>query len=421
MKRISSLNGGLKTVVAMLLCIVATCSFSSCSHSDDDEKQPVYEADASMADSRTVLVYMVAENSLDQYANEDISEMLKGIHNARLKKGDNLVIYVDDAALPRIYCVNGADTTRTLSTLTVEKEYGEELNSSSPSMLGEVIDYVKTHHSADSYGLVLWSHGSGWTPYNTDNLTKSRSFGIDNNRNSGSDYGSQMDIYDMAEVLNKKCMFDFIFFDACFMQTIEVAYELRHCTKYLIGSPAEIPGPGADYSTMIASMFKEKDYAKLMVDTYFNTYSDDLLYGVVISAIDESALENFAAYMKSVCANNRKAFMDYESELSSLNYFDFRFYYRNNMPDFFDIKGLAQKVLSAESYAVWLSEFEKIIVDCKFTSFWYSGYSGNETVIADQCGGVSMFVPFPLRYRSFFNSQFQDKIQLMEWGKYVWE
>mgnify|MGYP003502038910 FL=1 len=89
-------------VAAMLFPVVATCSFSACA--DDDEGTPSFVSP--YADSRTVMVYMVAENSLSANVWSDVNEMLVGMKNDSLKVGDRLVIYVDDLGLPRIYVVD---------------------------------------------------------------------------------------------------------------------------------------------------------------------------------------------------------------------------------------------------------------------------------------------------------------------------
>ena len=61
--------------------------------------------------------------------------------------------------------------------------------------------------------------------------------------NSHSNSGSKMEIADVAAALDDFPRLDFILFDACFMQAVEVAYELRHVAKYIASSPAEIPNP----------------------------------------------------------------------------------------------------------------------------------------------------------------------------------
>ena len=50
-----------------------------------------------------------------------------------------------------------------------------------------------------------------------------------------------MNIEDLVTILSADAVphFDFVLFDACFMQSIEVAYALRNFTDYYIGSPTE--------------------------------------------------------------------------------------------------------------------------------------------------------------------------------------
>ena len=47
------------------------------------------------------------------------------------------------------------------------------------------------------------------------------------------------------------------------MQSVEVAYELRDCSEYFIGSPTEIPGPGAPYKAVVPEMFTETNLATI--------------------------------------------------------------------------------------------------------------------------------------------------------------
>lgn len=414
-------------VVAIFYGIAATCLFSAC-RDDDNGKIPPYNPDETMADSRTILAYMVAENSLSSFVAEDMNEMVAGMGKTNLKKGDNLILFVDDTSNPRIYHINGTDTVTSLKNLKPEKEFEEDFNSASVSKFGMIVDYMKEKYPAESYGLVMWSHASGWIPptQKSEVSSKRKAFAIDNGKNSTSNSGYQMDICEMARMLEKKCYFDFIFFDACFMQTIEVDYELRKCTRYVISSPAEIPGPGADYNTMIPAMFKAENWASIMVDTYYKRYENDYLYGVVISAVETAGLDNFASYMKSVVDMDRNSFINRNTG-GLLNYFDFLAnYYSGNMPDCFDIKGLAKGVLSDESYSIWQTEFDKIIVNCKFTPTWFSifggFYGGPLTVDAEQCGGVSMFVPITWRYNQYYGAdQFKSMVLDTQWGKYIWE
>ena len=398
----------------MFLFIVATCSFSACSK--DDGTPPIVSP---YVESRTVMVYMVAENSLNKNVWADVQEMLVGMNNDTLSANDRLVIYLDDVKLPRIYVVDKTTKITQFSELVPVMTYENDVNSSSAEQLGTFIDYVKSNYPAESYGLVMWSHASGWTPSNfsgdmySETPTKRKSFGVDNGKNTTNNNGNQMNIDDMASVLQGNA-FDFIFFDACVMQTIEVAYELRDAAKWLIASPAEIPASGANYETMTRAMFLKDDYVNQMLTVYKQEYSN--AYGIVVSAVNTEALDDYAAYMKSVVAAHRSEMLNLNIS-SMLNYIRYGSW-TTTSPDFLDMQGIMLKVLDDEEYAQWKGNTDKLIT-CVHTGRWYSGYPKSIIAIDDaQCCGMAMFIPFE-KYTYSYES-FNEKYLKTSWAKAVW-
>lgn len=414
MKKNSLFNRVYGTVATMFLFIVATCSFSACSK--DDETPPIVSP---YVESRTVMVYMVAENSLNKNVWADVQEMLVGMNNDTLSANDRLVIYLDDVKLPRIYVVDKTTKITQFSELVPVMTYENDVNSSSAEQLGTFIDYVKSNYPAESYGLVMWSHASGWTPSNfsgdmySETPTKRKSFGVDNGKNTTNNNGNQMNIDDMASVLQGNA-FDFIFFDACVMQTIEVAYELRDAAKWLIASPAEIPASGANYETMTRAMFLKDDYVNQMLTVYKQKYSN--AYGIVVSAVNTEALDDYAAYMKSVVAAHRSEMLNLNIS-SMLNYIRYGSW-TTTSPDFLDMQGIMLKVLDDEEYAQWKGNTDKLIT-CVHTGRWYSGYPKSIIAIDDaQCCGMAMFIPFE-KYTYSYES-FNEKYLKTSWAKAVW-
>ena len=414
MKKNSLFNRVYGTVATMFLFIVATCSFSACSK--DDGTPPIVSP---YVESRTVMVYMVAENSLNKNVWADVQEMLVGMNNDTLSANDRLVIYLDDVKLPRIYVVDKTTKITQFSELVPVMTYENDVNSSSAEQLGTFIDYVKSNYPAESYGLVMWSHASGWTPSNfsgdmySETPTKRKSFGVDNGKNTTNNNGNQMNIDDMASVLQGNA-FDFIFFDACVMQTIEVAYELRDAAKWLIASPAEIPASGANYETMTRAMFLKDDYVNQMLTVYKQEYSN--AYGIVVSAVNTEALDDYAAYMKSVVAAHRSEMLNLNIS-SMLNYIRYGSW-TTTSPDFLDMQGIMLKVLDDEEYAQWKGNTDKLIT-CVHTGRWYSGYPKSIIAIDDaQCCGMAMFIPFE-KYTYSYES-FNEKYLKTSWAKAVW-
>lgn len=414
-----------RTVAIMLLCVIATCWLSSCSDSDQQEEEEVLP-DSSYAPSRTVMVYMAAENDLSGAAAVDIREMIAGMKDMTLYAHDRLVIFLDDVSLPRIYVLDRNVKAFSLSELNPVKTYTDELNSASASVLSDLVDYVQTYYPADSYGLVMWSHASGWIPstYSGDTSlssdTRRRAFGLDNGKNSATRIpGNQMDIADMACALEEKGGVDFILFDACMMQCVENAYELRNAARYIVASPAEIPGPGAYYTTMVRAMFKKDAYADEMVNAYYAQYCNQgNPYGIVISAVNTEHLPAYSAYMKELLAKHKDALFSLPYN-SLLNYFrceEWGF----GSPDLFDMQGVMQQILDETEYESWLHEVSKV-VNCKHAGYWYSDNEKGKVYINEsQCCGLSMFVPRKI-YDEYVTMNYNAAFAETGWAQYVWE
>ena len=86
--------------------------------------------------------------------------MIEGATSKNLN-GGNLIVYYAPAGSPpellRIKEENGVVKKIHL------KDY-EKQNSADPDVMRSVIGEVVSQYPADSYGLVLWSHGTAWLP-----------------------------------------------------------------------------------------------------------------------------------------------------------------------------------------------------------------------------------------------------------------
>lgn len=401
--------------VARLLTIVMMAAVLFSCHKDDDPlPQP----------TRTVLVYMVAENSLVSYTTADIQEMMQGA--SQMGDGDHLVIYIDDVSTPRIYALDNQSVLTSTSQMQPVKVFSYDPNSASGETLDQVIQYTRTTYPADTYGIVFWSHGAGWI-YDTDTSDISaprrqplrRTFGVDNGQNTTSNVGPKMNIDDMAATLEQYDNTEFIMFDACFMQTIEVAYEMRNTARYLIGSPAEILAYGAPYHKIMAPLFAKPFSPENLVYTYYNYYDTYYSYGVVLSAIQTDQLDQLATTMARLIDAHSWLDTDYSD---CLNYY--RYWWNDfpqvltRMPDYFDMKGLMQKVLTVDELAQWQNAMQRAVVSCHASDNWYTaigdgGYGQVMSVNHDQCSGVAMYLPLAdYQYETFYNDY-----KKTQWGQ----
>lgn len=193
---------------------------------------------------RTVLVYMVADNTLgNTYDTQDLKEMTEAVSKDCLN-GGRLIVYHSRPGTNRGNAPQLLDITK--DGIVTLKDYPDDpsIYSVSPERIGEVIADTKRLAPADDYGLVLWSHANGWIEYADD--FRARSFGDDRSRH--------ITIGGLASAL-EGTYFSFIYFDCCLMGNIEVAYEFRHLTPQIVASPTELSVSGMPYNLNVPEFF----------------------------------------------------------------------------------------------------------------------------------------------------------------------
>ncbi|MDL2277762.1 clostripain-related cysteine peptidase [Parabacteroides sp. OttesenSCG-928-G07] len=249
---------------------------------------------------RTVLVYLIAENNLSSYSNQNIRDMLNGVTKETLNNG-NLLVYWDPSDKPPRLLKIDLDKHGKADTTTV-KVY-EEQNSASPEVVRNVINETLNNFKADSYGLVLWSHGSSWLPANYASML--RWFGQDGN--------NKMDIKELSSAIPDN-VFDFILFDACYMASIEVIYELRNKASYIIGSPVEILGNGFPYQLIIKPLFSTTLDLTGICDNFYNFYDQQ-------TGLHRSAAVSITAteYLEELTQVTREILNGKETEVHGLS------------------------------------------------------------------------------------------------------
>ncbi|MCC8174789.1 MAG: clostripain-related cysteine peptidase, partial [Odoribacter sp.] len=235
--------------------------------------------------TRTILVYMGGNSNLSSQTYQKLDALMKGWNSSF--KGNLLVFQHATGDSPRLLEVSNTGEEISLITL---RNYEEE-NSASPTTFRSIIDEMKTLYPADSYGLILFSHGSGWLP--TGTLESPRSVVIDRKE--------EMEIREFANVIPTNC-FDFIVFEACFMAGIEVAYELKDKTSYIVASSAEILTPGFTkiYPHSISYLYEQNPNLTAFTQTAFNYFNS--LYGdnrsATFSIINTGKLRNLGDWIK---------------------------------------------------------------------------------------------------------------------------
>lgn len=244
----------LKVVIFFAVIVALYSAFTSCVKDEPENG----EKDT----KRTVLVYMVANNNLSSYSDRDIEEMQAAVQYNDLNGGRLLIYHAPISGLPALKEItpNGIEEL---------KVYDNEIYSTDAERMHKVFSDVLDIAPALDYGLVLWSHSDAWRETAASRSTgiKPLSFGIDRNYS--------MKITTLADVLSD-FNFSFIYFDCCHMASIEVAYELRNVTDYIVASGTELPAAGMPYNINVPLFFSDTPDLEQACKNTFDYYNNQV-------------------------------------------------------------------------------------------------------------------------------------------------
>lgn len=332
-----------RTTVSLLFFLVAFTLFSVVNASASGT--------AATADW-TVLSYIAADNNLEKNAIADINEMEKAgpgpnvniiIQFDRPAGGYNDGVNTWDEAV-RIKIQKDGDPAKISSPVVARLG---KIDSGSPASLSDFIAWGVKNYPAKRYILVLWSHGSGWktVPYDPEpsrdgkgpgsrylEKMKARPGHYVNNLKSlnplplsrsaspllpgGMFPGLERSICyddtskdsiklnDLSPAIKKGCEaaglkgFDIIWFDACLMSMLEVAYSISDCGNYMVASEEVTPDSGWNHVKIVnllnkSSQIPTADIAKLIVSKFiegYKNYKEDPARADSSDENDDSAL-----------------------------------------------------------------------------------------------------------------------------------
>jgi len=304
----------------------------------------------------TFMVYMAGDNNLDGAAIRDIEEMAR----AGSTKDVHILVQLDrleDQKTRRFRITQGGG----FKTDCIES-FGDT-NTGDPQILYDFVKWAADNYPADRYALILWNHGSGWwedarsraagsvqdvipprsAPHDavppdqvsapsarlagpTDpsaarevrrkryrplfrhpSLREHRSICYDDT--SG---GDALDNRELRIVLAGLCALlgrkiDLLGMDACLMNMVEVAYQLRESVSVIVGSEIEEPFDGWPYAEILTRLSAKprQDAAALarwIVKSYLLSYrgKDET---VTQSALDLSRIGEMTAKVDALSAS----------------------------------------------------------------------------------------------------------------------
>lgn len=247
------------------------------------------EDDTPQTARRTLLVYLGGNNNLSNEVSQKLDSITSGWHNTH----DNLLVFrAARNETPSLLQIVAHPTNP--YTLLIKEYPGS--NAANATVFAEVVQDAQTMFPASSYGLLVFSHGTGWLPESMF-LTP---------RSIINDAGREMEIADFARAIPDHT-FHFIVMEACLMASVEVAYELRNKANFLVASSAEILSPGFTplYPELIGYLFEPEANLTAFAQSYYTHCNslNGLFRSGTISLLNLSEMEELAEVTHSALSS----------------------------------------------------------------------------------------------------------------------
>jgi len=259
------------------------------------------------AESWNILIYMAADSNLASAAVQDFNSM----ESVNLPDGTKVWLQTD---LPPEHSLGGTrrwelghDSSEQITSRQIS--HLGNLSSGSVQTLREFISWGCDRYSADRTMLVIWSHGSGWSK-------------ADESKWICPDYTSEEALSvadgDLKAALSGHPRFDILLFDACSMQAIEVADEVKGFADYVIGSEELVPVTGFPYPEILPLFGQNLNTILQQIPLLYsqsyavggsqNPHSADLVS--TCSVLSSSALSSFVDHWGEFCREYRRRIPD---------------------------------------------------------------------------------------------------------------
>lgn len=373
----------------IIICLVTF--FWSCSAINDSPDPPAPE-ELGPAQT-TILIYAVATNSLTGNLVSDKREMLQAASSIDLSKNN---IYIFETQYKYL-----EDNTRIGNVALLKlvkasepgeykwetvREYNDGIASLDPNRIREIIYYVTDNNESEHYGLIFWSHSTASQPYFDDStrstistqevgkvsLPMQYSFGQDLSYANG-DPHYQINIDDLAKAVPDN-LFDFIWFDSCYMSNIETIYQFRNKCQTFVGYPTEVLDDGLPYQYVMPKMVGESPDLIEAAKAFFNYYSTSF---ATIAVVDMNKIETFAE-------DCRNLYSKINVPNSALMKFS-----RYSTGPFYDLGDYTKELVNQQGNELSSQEWDEILKECVLYKATTSGVLLGLSLNAERFSGIS--------------------------------
>lgn len=287
----------------ILLAVILSLGLVSCKHHDDPPLISETE--------HTLFMYMPwsgsGKSGLTPYFNRNLKDFETALNgNYDLLKNNKLVVFFSSSATEAtMFEFKYEKGTVVRDTLKNYKNPAFTTVAGITSIIDDVIYFAP----AKCYSMIVSGHGEAWLPVTTGTKMLRGDYeknyweyeGVPMTRWFGGNVSDfQTEIKTLAKsIANNGIKMDYILFDNCYMSSIEVAYDLKEVTNYIIASPTEIMDYGFPYHTV--GQFLMGDFnLRSICEGFYNFYMNYTYpYGTIAVTVT-AELDNLAAVMKYI-------------------------------------------------------------------------------------------------------------------------
>ncbi|MFA6990980.1 MAG: clostripain-related cysteine peptidase [Candidatus Babeliales bacterium] len=352
----------------------------------------------------TVLVYLQADNNLAPFAEYNIKDMQGGIYaNSSLV---NILVQWDQPRNNRTWRYKIVKNGR-----IEDESLTSEMGINPGQEIVTCASWVKRKYPAKKYAFVLWNHGNGCSDARSVD-EKDRGILYDYTQNTFLTNQAMTQAFTQMKAILGHSV-DIVGMDACMMNMIEVAYQLRGLVNVMVSSEETEPGYGWAYSGFIRPLtsnptgFDAKRLAQSIVSSYgvfyrkigetdFTQSAFDMAYlnplktniDNMILLVNECKKYKSTQIKNAVIAARLKTLTFYVSDYVDLYSFYQKFYSQ--------IYTIRRSITVVSNYTRALDSLKKVLVQGLALI--------NTSVVANAVGsrnidahGVSIYFPNPTR------------------------
>lgn len=359
-----------------------------------------------ITNKRNILIYMAANNNLSSNAMMNLASLETGY--VPDYNDDNVLLVYRDIANSNPQLVRYSRDKFGEVTEEIIETYDRQ-NSADPEVMKYILERSVTLFPCESYGLILWSHATGWLPqgYYSNGPTDAAPQAIDPYAHLVKSFGSdqtdsrEIEIHELDDILPVK--YEFIVFDCCLMGGIETAYQLRDKANYIIASPTEILAQGFPYDKIFKYLFSNGESGlKSICYEFFNQYDtqEGLMKSATVSLYKLAGIEKIAMDVSRIMEYN-------QHKIEKITMDQMQPYYRFNKHWFFDLGCYIKSLATEEQF----SQFEADLSDVVILELHTPSFLNTIELDDSKVYGISTYIP------KFGNEELNNFYHKLDWNR----